>query len=259
MVKPQYTFKRWKRIKKRLTHPYLGPVYGPARPSSMNIVGGNYTRALIKSTKFFPDLFPEKKRVRVVYADTIKLDAAGAGQIAVNAFRCNSVFDPDWTGVGHQPKYHDTLAAIYERYAVESAKIEVQFFTGTSTATDQRCAGFLTQRPTSGDQISVTLDTYTRLLENGSCKFSPMGMRDGGHDISKKLTMTYSPEAMYGGPAINEDDNQAVFGANPSKSPLWWAGVVPIHSGDQLTDVYMTVKITYNVCCFRKKHDLVED
>jgi len=41
-------------------------------------------------------------------------------------FRLNSLFDPDFTGTGHQPKGFDQLAALYQRYRVYRVRWKVE-------------------------------------------------------------------------------------------------------------------------------------
>ena len=67
---------------------------------------------------------------KLVYTDTILLSSTGSVAFNTHTFRANSVFDPDWTGAGHQPTRFDQLAALYQRYEVLKSKIRVQFTTG---------------------------------------------------------------------------------------------------------------------------------
>lgn len=78
-------------------------------------------------------------------------------------YRLNSLFDPDLTGVGAQPKYFDTLCgtgnAPYNRFRVHAAKISVTFVPRSSSATinEQGICGILVREaPASG--ISTGLD-----------------------------------------------------------------------------------------------------
>ncbi len=41
-------------------------------------------------------------------------------------YRLNSLFDPDFTGTGHQPLWHDQLALLYNRYQVHGCYIRVR-------------------------------------------------------------------------------------------------------------------------------------
>lgn len=63
------------------------------------------------------------------YADTITLSSTITP--AYHQFRLNSLFDPDYTAVGHQPLYYDQLALLYKNYRVHAAKIDVSFVNAT--------------------------------------------------------------------------------------------------------------------------------
>lgn len=45
----------------------------------------------------------------------------------VGQFRANSIFDPDATGVGHQPYGRDTLAEVWQSYKVFRIDAEIEF------------------------------------------------------------------------------------------------------------------------------------
>jgi len=42
-------------------------------------------------------------------------------------YRLNSVFDPDFTGGGHQPLYYDQVSPLYTNYLVHAVKVDVTF------------------------------------------------------------------------------------------------------------------------------------
>jgi len=77
---------------------------------------------------------------KLVYSDTILLTSTGAIAFTTHAFRANSVFDPDWTGGGHQPTRYDQFAALYQRYEVLKSNIRVQFCTGEVSPTSTTVA-----------------------------------------------------------------------------------------------------------------------
>jgi len=69
---------------------------------------------------------PRWMRCRMKYCDqfvtTVPL-ATSVDQI----FRANSLFDPDRTGIGHQPRGFDQLTPMYNRYRVNNIKWHVEF------------------------------------------------------------------------------------------------------------------------------------
>jgi len=68
--------------------------------------------------------FPSSKIVKLRYVETISFDA-GTGSYALNNFRANSIFDPNSTGVGHQPSNFDRWALLYDRYTVLGSRCKV--------------------------------------------------------------------------------------------------------------------------------------
>ena len=79
-----------------------------------------------------PDFgFPDRMVTKLRYVDNFNLTGA-AGVVGANVFRFNSCFDPDLSGVGHQPMYFDQFCGAagtgpYGRYRVISAKATVSF------------------------------------------------------------------------------------------------------------------------------------
>lgn len=70
--------------------------------------------------------YPESKLVVHKYVDTFTTTAAaGAGLPMFYQFRANSTYDPDYTGVGHQPLYRDEMYTQYTNYTVLSATIKI--------------------------------------------------------------------------------------------------------------------------------------
>jgi len=65
--------------------------------------------------------FSSTKTVALRYTETININATTSA--AVNVFRVNNIFDPNLTGTGHQPMYHDNYSAIYTSYRVNYATI----------------------------------------------------------------------------------------------------------------------------------------
>lgn len=77
--------------------------------------------------------FPNTKLCRHKYCDTVQLAATTSGAIQRYQFRANSLYDPDYTGVGHQPMFRDEMVAQYQFYTVLSSTITWAFAPGNGT------------------------------------------------------------------------------------------------------------------------------
>jgi len=74
--------------------------------------------------------FPPQMRVKQKYFEYFASNGTTDGRV----FNINSTFDPDRSGVGHQPNGRDNMAAIYNKYRVHGATIKVQFAATSATA-----------------------------------------------------------------------------------------------------------------------------
>lgn len=70
---------------------------------------------------------------KLKYVEQTSIDAT-LGTRAAYVWQLNSLFDPNFTGTGHQPLGYDQLMLLYTHYEVKYAKITVTFSNTTSTA-----------------------------------------------------------------------------------------------------------------------------
>jgi len=68
-------------------------------------------------------IFPVVVTKRLRYSTTFQLTCT-AGAAATYVFRANDLFDPDYTGTGHQPMGFDQMILFYNHFVVLSAKIK---------------------------------------------------------------------------------------------------------------------------------------
>ncbi len=113
--------------------------------------------------------FDPHKYITLRYCDSYSFTLA-ATTASSQVMNLNSLFDPDRTGVGHQPMGFDTLATIYNRYRVLKAKWKVVI--SPSTLTYDFCVlplnGLLNTAPT-------TAATFNACVENPRAKFWTQG------------------------------------------------------------------------------------
>ena len=180
---------------------------------------------------------------KLVYTDTILLSSTGSVAFNTHTFRANSVFDPDWTGAGHQPTRFDQLAALYQRYEVLKSKIRVQFTTGQLADTSTTvalgpwhvgvvCSGQATPAGTGTDP-GYTLAESPRADHGALC------------EAMVKTCKTYWDRSLNG--VVKHDDSlTAAVSANPASEGYYilWA----FNEGNVAsTSVLAHVRIEYEV------------
>lgn len=88
-------------------------------------------RRFIRSNKFkisrTMNPFPTNYMCQLRYSQVLPI-AFSAGGWGYQRFRLNSLYDPDYSGVGHQPRGFDQLTPIYNKYLVLSAKYKIKFW-----------------------------------------------------------------------------------------------------------------------------------
>ena len=76
--------------------------------------------------------FGRSQLVRLRYCENLTFNAL-AGGISYNTFRANGPYDPNSTGVGHQPSNWDRWTANFDRYTVVGSRCTAQPFHTLST------------------------------------------------------------------------------------------------------------------------------
>jgi hypothetical protein len=159
--------------------------------------------------KYSPTIvgFPNRLIARLRYSDN-KIITSTSGVPSVSVFRWNSLFDPDATGVGHQPLYYDTYGAVYDHYAVISAKATIMFINPDTTLS---CiVGCVTDDDTS----SAT--AITILMEQSSSKHVLLTPLSGSRS-STTFNMNWSCMEFLGIDPYTSQSYKTAIGSNPSE------------------------------------------
>lgn len=197
-----------------------------------------------------PAPFPNKCTGKLVYRDSgFDLSTAvGGGYIARHVFRANSIFDPDYTGVGVQPYWHDTLQTIYTRYRVNACKITLWFSTTTAIGTAEEIKVCLFPHKSASDPSN---QEFVDLAALPYCKQVSWNQQSLGNRGKTKLQMYRSTRSAIGLVNSRDYDLTAAFGANPS---VGWYYHVYANTADVEADtsILMDVKMTY-YCTFYQR------
>jgi hypothetical protein len=88
------------------------------------------------SSRATGNVFPTRLRRTLCYSDAYTL-VSTAGAVALQQFKVNSLFDPDSTGTGHQPRGFDQLCSAtgpYKKYRVIVARVALEMLTDNGAA-----------------------------------------------------------------------------------------------------------------------------
>lgn len=85
------------------------------------------------NSKRIPVLLPRKYTCKLRYVDEIDLDPAVGGLSVTKSYRANDLYDPDSSGVGHQPMGFDQLCLFYKSFTVTKSTIRVTPMIKTTT------------------------------------------------------------------------------------------------------------------------------
>jgi len=117
--------------------------------------------------------FPPMLLTKMTYAVSMVYDMTTTGY-SINTFRANSMYDPDYTGTGTQPRYFDTLLsgndtnAPYRKFCVYKAHIKATYYQyGADTYSAQGLASITwrttgASAPSSIAEVMMRDDTVTK-------------------------------------------------------------------------------------------------
>lgn len=164
--------------------------------------------------------FPRTAKTVFHYADTQTFPAVGVLPAGVNqSYRLISVFDPNFTGTGIQPRYHDTLlglvntAAPYHRYRVYKAVVTATI-SNTSGASYIDFWGTMYEPPNT--QPVDWSEAKERRYDTKTTTIAPIGQPGS----IRTLKFIFTPKMLYQGLAFNDNDMQATANQNPLRNPI---------------------------------------
>lgn len=159
---------------------------------------------LFNSTQINTPL-PAKLKANFRYSDKNQLNIGAAGIISNQVYNACSLFDPNFTGIGSQPRGFDQLMVLYRKYTVIGSKITVHFIP-VSTIGSYIAAINLKSLST----------TEALMIDVAESSFSVIDSSNGTSRGPHKLMQTYSPK--FTGNTNPLDDEE--LGGSVSTSPV---------------------------------------
>lgn len=198
---------------------------------------------------------------KLTYCDTVAV--APSTGAARHSFRLNSIYDPDFTGVGHQPAFHDRWAQLYQQYRVVSASYVVTFMPHRTDHNATYTGAVDTYPYTDSsaiDQRRLPGILFTEIADQSSAIQTQPGdlnvLRETKTDAVKYRMSGVTPRVytIKGSTGLKkyhndpDDYNKATaFGSNPGKPIFLHCGVMSKFDGGTTANYHMDVKIVFTV------------
>jgi len=170
------------------------------------------------------------------YVEQVSINP-GIGSTSGYAYRANSIYDPNYSGVGHQPMGHDQWANFYNHYVVIGSRIKV-----TATAED---AGdpmvwgiILNDDATAPSGVSALIETG-----RGTYCFTGAVSKTG-----RVRSLNYSPRRFHN--ITNIKDYRALgatFGSNPTEEAYYVIWAASMNTATEPGQMDFIVQIDYLV------------
>lgn len=181
---------------------------------------------------------PRCALVHFKYIDQIELDPAAQSGDA-NYFRANDLYDPDYTGAGHQPMGFDEWMTFYNHFCVIGSKCTARFLNQGSAATDDMVVGLYLNDDTSGASgLDETLEQPNTVYKS----LAPLGMAGA----IQTLSLNFSAKKFYCIKDLNANSKlKGSSAASPEEVAFFVVFCHSFGTTDNPTGATVTVQLDY--------------
>lgn len=181
---------------------------------------------------------PQYTRANLYYFENNISINPSAGAAAVYVFTVNGLYDPNITGIGHQPSGFDQYMALYNQYVVLGSTIKVTF--ANTEATQQQVCGIFVE------DLATTSPDMRKYVENGNGVWSNIGPAGAG---SQPLTLRHSCDvSKYSHTSIyNEENFAGSSSSNPNNTHYYHIVGIAADGSTDVGVLVLNVEIRYDV------------
>lgn len=189
-------------------------------------------------------LLRTRQNVVLRYHETFTINPGLAGVPGYYVFRSNSCYDPNLTGVGHQPRGYDQIMAMYQYLAVKEAQIEI-WFHASDGADTILCISADAQGPTGTANRNEMMEQRTAVYKAGG------GVSSTGPSY---VTMRVKPWELAGS-TLSDSEYKHLENANPTITQFFNVFAAPLDASDA-GDVNCVARITYHCVVTEPKNPI---
>lgn len=198
--------------------------------------------------------FSQRYICKMKYAEVRQVSGPIGGGLVQYNWNLNSIFDPNLSGIGHQPYGHDTMSDIYNRYRVFRVDYAISAY-NTDGSINYSVVAALPANEAVG-----TLNGITELMESPRAKYitqapnASLKVLRGSVNLPSLAGRT---KAQY----MADDRYQATFGASPAEQLVLnvMAGTIAGtggNGGSATNTMNLSISLVYHVECFDVKQQI---
>ncbi len=199
-----------------------------------------YSRAMVPRSP--TSLLGNKRKVQLKYHAAITLLSDISGNPNSHMFNAGSLFDPDVTGTGHQPRGFDQIMPLYSHYVVIHTKCSATF------VQNRAVEGEL---DTLGQNVGIVLrhdatmiSTANAILEDRNVSFRALAPFGSGGSV--RITRTLTPKKFLGiSHPLSQSELKGSSSSNPDESGFFQIFVAPIAYLFTQGEVQVDVNLVY--------------
>lgn len=216
-----------------------------------------YRKNYRKPTSIPLSIQPKYRLGRLRYTEQFNLNAT-AGTIAYNDLCANGLYDPNLTGVGHQPYGFDQIMTLYNHYVVLGSRITCQFLIDTATSGIPAYAG-VALCPTTA--VVGAFSNVNHFLESGTVPkkqviVSNNNMGNSNGKGGTRISMNFSTKKYFNRSPRDSDELQGNSSANPSEQAIFTVYAASVIGTDPQNIVCLAT-IDY-ICLFTEVQQLAQ-
>jgi hypothetical protein len=202
-------------------------------------------KSLQIATTSYKGLLQTQQKSTFIYHEEFTINPSAGGVPAVYIFSVNGLYDPNISGVGHQPRGFDQLMVLYDHYVVIGAKITVNF-ASTDSAGDSNMCGV-----TVRDNAS-TLTTPNDIMEQRYISYGALGGETNGPPIS--VSFACNPNHFLGrSKPLSDPELKGSSSANPTEQCFFHVFGYPVESGRDSSGIQCQARIEYEAILIEPK------
>lgn len=181
---------------------------------------------------------PTIYKANFMYSENISVNPAAGVTPALQVMRTHSLFDPNLTGTGHQPRGYDEMMTLYAHYTVVGVKCSVTFVNQSNGTGQNALCGITLARS------AAILGDVNDYQENNQTKSVILGVSNGPK--APTITFNTNPNKFLG--ISNPMGNSTVRGSvssSPQEDAYFHIWVAPTDGNEDLDGVDLIIRMEY--------------